>query len=57
MLGHRRASELLMTGSGFDAASAERLGIVNAVLSTEQLIVRSWAMAELLVGKPPLALQ
>ena len=57
MLGHRRASELLMAGSGFDAASAGRLGIVNAVLSTEQLIVRSWAMAELLAGKPPLALQ
>lgn len=57
LLGHRRASELLLAGQGFDAECAERWGIVNGICSPDQLLSRSWSMAERLAEKPPGALQ
>ena len=57
LVGNARAAELLMFGEAFDAADAERYGIVNRVLASGELeaFVRSRAAA--LAAKPAGALR
>ncbi len=38
MAGYRRAAEKLLLGEAFDAAEAERMGLVNRVLSMDELM-------------------
>ncbi len=57
MVGQRRAAELLMLGQRFDAHKAQEFGIVNQVLSADELQSHAWSKAEQLAAKPPQALR
>lgn len=48
------AMELLLTGRWFDAAEANRWGLVNEILPADQLMDRAWELARLLASGPPL---
>ena len=48
------AMELLLTGRWFDADEANRWGLVNEILSADQLMDRAWELAGLLESGPPL---
>jgi enoyl-CoA hydratase/carnithine racemase len=52
MLGRHRAAELLFFGEPFDAATAERWGLVNALCPEAELMDRVFARAEALAAKP-----
>lgn len=55
--GYRLAAELLLLGEPFDAATAVRAGLVNAICTPEQLLDHSHSVALKLAAKPQLALQ
>ena len=55
-LGLQRAAELLLLGEPFDAARAERLGLINRVVEDEALLGSARALAQQLVRQPPAAL-
>lgn len=57
MLGHVRASELLLLGEAFDAAAAERYGIVNKLSAPGHADAEAMAWAEALAAKAPDALR
>ena len=56
MVGQRRAAELLMLGEKFGAETARDFGVVNAVVSAENLQDFAWDKAVRLAKKPPQAL-
>jgi enoyl-CoA hydratase/carnithine racemase len=51
------ANELLMLGGAFDAATALRAGIVNAVLPDDALLAAAAEKAHILAAKPPAAVE
>ena len=57
MIGHVRASELLLLGEMFDAALAERFGIINRISAAgeAEVVAMTWALQ--LVAKAPDALR
>jgi enoyl-CoA hydratase/carnithine racemase len=55
-IGMARASEILLLGEAFDAATAHRLGLVNAILPTDELYSHAQARAAALAKKPRAAL-
>lgn len=57
MLGHARASELLLLGDTFDAPTAERHGIVNRVSAPGAAEQGAMALAQALATKAPVALR
>ena len=57
MLGHVRASELLLLGEMFDAASAERYGIINRVSAPGAADAAAMEWATALASKAPIALR
>lgn len=57
LMGHRRAAQLLFFGEPFGAELARDLGIVNAVVSANELLATATAKARQLAEKPPAALQ
>jgi enoyl-CoA hydratase/carnithine racemase len=57
LVGHQRASELMLLGDKFDAAAAQALGFVNAVHPTQALAAAVRERAALLAAKPPSALR
>ncbi len=57
VLGPARAKEYLLTGDPLTAAEAERLGLVNRVVSAAELGARALDFARRLAGGAPLALQ
>jgi methylglutaconyl-CoA hydratase len=52
-VGHKIARDLLMTGRLFDAAEAHRLGLVNEVVSPDQLMPRALELARILMENSP----
>ena len=56
-LGHSKAAELLMLGDAFGAEKALQCGIVNQVVSTEELDALALSKAVQLAAKPPEALR
>ncbi len=48
------AMDLLLTGRWFDAAEAQRLGLVKEVVPAERLMEAAWELARLLASGPPL---
>ena len=48
------AMDLLLTGRWFDAAEAQRWGIVKEVCAPEDLLAKTWELARLLESGPPL---
>ena len=57
MLGHLRASELLLLGDMFDAKLAERYGIINRISAAGDAEADAMAWARMLAAKPPEALR
>jgi enoyl-CoA hydratase/carnithine racemase len=57
LVGHRRAAELLWFGETFDAATAQNLGLVNAVHPAALLAEAVRDRAALLASKPPAAVR
>lgn len=55
-VGDKRSRDLLLTGRIFDAEEAFRLGLVNEVVTPENLPQRIQALAEVLVANSPQAL-
>lgn len=55
-IGRKPAIELILTGRTFDAAEAERLGLVNRVVPSAQLLDEALALANLLATKPSLTM-
>ncbi|MBL8700104.1 MAG: enoyl-CoA hydratase/isomerase family protein [Alphaproteobacteria bacterium] len=51
------AMELVLTGRRFDAAEAQRIGLINAVVPRAELKARARAMAESIVAGAPLAIE
>jgi enoyl-CoA hydratase/carnithine racemase len=56
-IGHVRAAELILLGAPFDAKRAVELGLVNEVISDEDVMARARETAERLAAKPAKALQ
>jgi len=53
LAGLQRASELLIWGEPFDATAALRIGIVNEVLTSAELLPRAMSRVESLLDLPP----
>ena len=51
---HHVAMELLLTGRWMDAEEAHRWGLVNEIVSSEQLMERAREVAQMLAEGPPL---
>jgi methylglutaconyl-CoA hydratase len=56
-VGEKRARELLLTGRVFGAEEAHRLGLVNEIVSPEQLMPRALEIAAQLMQNSPASLQ
>jgi enoyl-CoA hydratase/carnithine racemase len=57
IIGHGRASELLMTGDFIDAAEAHRIGLYNRVVADEAVLDEARALAEKLARGPSFGLE
>jgi enoyl-CoA hydratase/carnithine racemase len=57
LVGHRQAAELLYFGEPFTADTARNLGIVNAIVDSNDLLSTAGAKAQQLAEKPPSALR
>jgi methylglutaconyl-CoA hydratase len=56
-VGEKIARDLLLTGRLFDAAEAQRIGLVNEVVPAEQLMPRAHAVAAQLMENSPASLR
>ncbi|MEP0942688.1 MAG: crotonase/enoyl-CoA hydratase family protein [Rhizobiaceae bacterium] len=56
LMGHQRAFALLAMGERFSAEKAERAGLVNEVIGSDDLEAHAMAAADQLANKPPEAL-
>lgn len=56
-VGKSLAKEMIFTGKRIDAKTAERLGLVNAVVPADQLKAKAKEIATELAGKPPIAIK
>jgi enoyl-CoA hydratase/carnithine racemase len=56
-LGKKKTLEMLLSGEMIDAKEAERLGLVNKVVPAEKLEEETFAFAQKLISKSPLAIQ
>lgn len=52
IVGMGRALELALTGKTIDAEEAHRIGLVNAVVAPEALLLRAMELARLIAGRP-----
>ena len=51
------AMELILTGEPIDAATAQRLGLVNRVVAADKVLDEALALAEVICANAPLAVQ
>jgi enoyl-CoA hydratase/carnithine racemase len=56
-LGKKKILEMLLSGDMIDAKEAERLGLVNKVVPAEKLEEETFAFAQKLISKSPVALR
>lgn len=57
LIGEGRSMEMILTGDMIDAATAEKLGLVNHVHPADQLEAETMKLAEKIAEKAPIALQ
>lgn len=57
LIGMTKAKELIMLGDTIDADTAERIGLVNAVVPAENLLDEAKKLATRLIGRPPFGLR
>jgi enoyl-CoA hydratase/carnithine racemase len=57
LIGKARASEALMLGEPFDSKTAMKLGLLNSILSTSELMPHTLSIARTLTAKPTSALK
>lgn len=57
VVGHVKAAELLMLGESFDAKSAHQYGLINDVMTNEDIFEFSLNQAKKLAQQPPISLQ
>ena len=57
LIGFGRAMEMILTGDFLDAKKAEEVGLVNKVVSREELMVTAKKLAGKIASKAPLAIQ
>ncbi|TAK54548.1 MAG: enoyl-CoA hydratase [Gammaproteobacteria bacterium] len=57
LVGPGRAAEMMLTGDPVDAATAERIGLVNRVVPPEQLLPAAMELAKRLANGAPIAQQ
>jgi enoyl-CoA hydratase/carnithine racemase len=57
IVGRARAAELLLTGDMVDAAAAQELGIVSAVVAADELLPAAHERARRIAANPPLAVR
>jgi enoyl-CoA hydratase/carnithine racemase len=57
LVGHQRASEILLAGEPFDANAAHQFGIVNDILPNEQVHEFARAKAVFIAAQPPAAVR
>jgi enoyl-CoA hydratase/carnithine racemase len=53
----KTAMEMLLTGEGIDAATAERIGLINRAVPADELDLAAMEFAEKIAGKSPLTLK
>jgi enoyl-CoA hydratase/carnithine racemase len=56
-LGKKKTLEMLLSGDMIDAREAERLGLVNKVVTADKLEEETFAFAQKLIAKSPLAIE
>lgn len=56
LVGLGKARELILTGTIIEAATAERIGLVNQVVQGDELMTAAREMARRIAGLPPVAL-
>ncbi len=57
LVGEGRSMEMILTGDMIDAATAEKIGLVNHVYPAEQLEAETMKLAEKIAEKAPIALK
>ena len=57
LVGTGKAKELIFTGKFINASEAEKIGLVNQVVSDEELLEESKKMMKLILSKAPLAIK
>ncbi|MGX6448087.1 enoyl-CoA hydratase/isomerase family protein [Patulibacter sp. S7RM1-6] len=57
LVGPGRAAEIMYTGRFVEADEAERIGLVNRVVPSEELLDAAFAMAEQIAGNSPFGVQ
>lgn len=57
LIGTARTKELIFLGEIIDAATAERLGLVNKVVPASSLFEEAWELARKLASKPAVAMK
>ena len=57
LVGTGKAKELIFTGKFINASEAEKIGLVNQVVSDEELLEESKKMMKLILSKAPLAVK
>jgi enoyl-CoA hydratase/carnithine racemase len=57
LIGHQRAAELFLLGEPFDAATAERFGLINRVVADDEVLPVARALAARVAAKAPGAIR
>lgn len=57
LVGRNRAKEIIFTGDLFDAAEAYRIGLVNRLVSGDEVLTEAVKMAQKIVSRPQLAVR
>jgi enoyl-CoA hydratase/carnithine racemase len=57
IIGHARATEMLLTGEIISATEAERIGLVSRIVGADDLMATAYEIARSIAANPPLAVR